>query len=221
VVVAYGLILPQSVLDIPSEGCLNVHASLLPRWRGAAPIQRSILAGDRETGVTIMVMEAGLDTGPMLSHSVVPITDQTTGQTLHDQLSALGAKLLCDTLRQPLVAVIQPQEGVTYAQKLDKQESFIDFQEPACDIERKVRAFTPWPGTAFMWQGNIIKLLQVEVVPYAHNEEPGTIMDEQFTIACAQDAIRPVILQLPGKKPVDRDAYARGHAIPVGKVIRP
>ncbi len=168
VVAAYGLILPQAVLDIPRLGCLNIHASLLPRWRGAAPIQRALLAGDAETGVTIMRMEAGLDTGPMLLKESLPIAATETAGTLHDKLAALGARLIVEALRRmedgALPSQIQPTEGVTYAAKLDKSEAALDWRQPAVQLDRAVRAFNPFPGATAQLDGQVIKVWATEPI---------------------------------------------------------
>lgn len=217
VVVAYGLILPQGILDGPRLGCVNVHASLLPRWRGAAPIQRAILAGDLESGVTIMQMDAGLDTGAMLATRSVAISDHMTGQALHDVLSEVGARLLLDTLSD--VAYwspnVQSEDGVTYAEKLQKAEAELDWQEDAAYLERKVRAFTPWPGTFFMWEGERIKVLAAEVV--AMNGAPGQVLDDRLAVGCGSGgALRPLRLQRSGKTSADLDAFLRGCALVKG-----
>ncbi|MGD1880226.1 MAG: methionyl-tRNA formyltransferase [Kiloniellaceae bacterium] len=225
VVVAYGLILPQAVLDAPRLGCVNVHASLLPRWRGAAPIQRAILAGDTETGVTIMQMEAGLDTGPMLLREAVPITAETTAQGLHDRLAALGAaminKALGGLLDGSLAATPQPAEGVTYAEKLDKAEGRLDWRESAVALDRRVRAFTPWPGAYFeveMEKGRErVKVLAAE--PLDEGGAPGMVLDDRATIACGEGALRLVKLQRAGKAPMAADAFLRGFDLPGGTVL--
>ena len=225
VVVAYGLILPQAVLDAPRLGCVNVHASLLPRWRGAAPIQRAILAGDTETGVTIMQMEAGLDTGPMLLREAVPITAETTAQGLHDRLAALGAaminKALGGLLDGSLAATPQPAEGVTYAEKLDTAEGRLDWRESAVALDRRVRAFTPWPGAYFeveMEKGRErVKVLAAE--PLDEGGAPGMVLDDRATIACGEGALRLVKLQRAGKAPMAADAFLRGFDLPGGTVL--
>src|SRR5690606_30101726 len=183
VVVAYGLMLPQPILQGPKHGCFNVHASLLPRWRGAAPIQRAILAGDQVTGVTIMRMERGLDTGPMLAAARVPIEDKTSGE-LHDELAEIGARLMVETLAQldRVEPEPQPELGATYAAKIDKAESRIDWSKPAELIEREVRAFAPYPGSWFQLDGERIKVLKARVIGV--NGAPGTVLDDELTIAC-------------------------------------
>jgi len=178
VVVAYGLLLPRAVLETPRFGCWNVHASLLPRWRGAAPIQRAILAGDAKTGVTIMRMEAGLDSGPMLLKESLPIADTDISGTLHDKLAALGARLIVEALpkleRGELPGDIQPEEGVTYAAKLEKAEAALDWRRPALLLDRAVRAFNPFPGATAQMDGQIIKIWRVAAVP--GTGEPGTVL---------------------------------------------
>lgn len=224
IVVAYGLILPQEVLDAPKLGCLNVHASLLPRWRGAAPIQRAIMAGDTETGVGIMKMDEGLDTGDVLAEARTPIADDETASTLHDRLSEMGASLLVPTLSTfaagDLVANAQSTDGVTYASKLERGEGLFDFQASAAEIERKVRALNPWPGTWFEHEGVRIKVGAVELQGDT-NAEPGTVIDDALTIACGEGAVRPVRLQRPGKGMMDVDAFLRGYPIKPGSKLNP
>jgi methionyl-tRNA formyltransferase len=219
VVVAYGLMLPQSVLDGPRHGCLNVHASVLPRWRGAAPIQRAILAGDSVTGVTIMRMERGLDTGPMLASARVPIEDKTSGE-LHAELAEIGARLLVDTLGRlaQLKPELQPELGAIYAAKIDKAETRIDWAKPAELIEREVRAFAPFPGSWFELDGERLKLLRAHVIGV--NGAPGTVLDDRFTIACGDAALRPVTVQRAGKPAMEAEAFLRGKQVPVGTVLR-
>jgi len=225
VVAAYGLILPKPILDAPTRGCLNIHASLLPRWRGAAPIQRAILAGDTETGVTIMQMDDGLDTGAMLMTRAAPIGPETTGGQLHDTLAALGANLIVAALaglaEGSLTPVPQPDEGVTYAPKLDKAEARIDWTRPAAEIERMVRAFDPWPGAWFVANGQRIRLLAAEVAAEVAGGSgaPGTVLDARLTIACGDGALRPLRLQRQGKEAVDTDAFQRGFPLAKGSRV--
>ncbi len=218
VVVAYGQILPKEIINGPRLGCFNVHGSLLPRWRGAAPIQRSILAGDAETGITIMQMETGLDTGPMLLKGSTPIDSKTAGD-LHDELMAIGARLMVEALAN--LDTISPQEQddafVTYAAKIDKAEAAIDWSKPAEEIERQVRAFSPFPGAWFMLDGERIKLLRAEVVEAAG--KAGTVLDERMTIACGDGAIRPLELQRAGKPALSVEDYLRGRPAPVGSAL--
>ncbi|MDN4631726.1 methionyl-tRNA formyltransferase [Sphingomonas sp. PsM26] len=219
VVAAYGLILPRAVLDAPTHGCLNVHASLLPRWRGAAPIQRAILAGDAATGVCIMQMEAGLDTGPVLLRDETPIDRKTAG-TLTDELSAMGARLMIATLADlaALAPEPQPDDGVTYAAKIDKAEARIDLTQEAAAVERQIRAFNPVPGAFVEVAGERIKLLSVEVLPDVAGM-PGTLLDDQLTIACADGAIRPLVLQRAGRGAMPASELLRGFSVPVGTVL--
>ena len=218
VVVAYGLILPKPVLDAPRFGCLNVHASLLPRWRGAAPIQRAIMAGDAESGVAIMQMGEGLDTGPVVSETRTPITNETTASALHDELAVAGAEAMSAVLAQlegdgRLAATLQPEAGVTYAGKISKAEAHIDFDRPAKDVLRHVHGLSPFPGAWCLLPGPDkpvrVKLLEVELEP-SMSGSPATVLDDRLAIACAAGAIRPVRLQREGKGPMDLDAFLNG-----------
>lgn len=215
VVAAYGLILPIAVLDAPRQGSLNIHASLLPRWRGAAPIQRAILAGDTTTGVTIMGMEKGLDTGPMLLAEATPVGGKTAGE-LTAELAVIGARLIVDTLAQleTLTPVAQPDDGMTYAAKVDKAEARLDFTLAATAVERAIRAFNPAPG-AFVEVGDErLKLLAAEVV--VGDGVPGIVLDTALTIACGQGAIRPTVIQRAGKPTMATAALLNGWPIAVG-----
>ena len=223
VVAAYGLILPPPILAAPRLGCLNVHASLLPRWRGAAPVERAILAGDRETGVTIMQMDQGLDTGPMLLRETVPIAVTETGGSLTERLAALGAKLIVEALdgvaagtleRQP-----QPAQGVTYAHKLERAEAQLDWRSSATALERQARAFDPRPGAFFTVAGERIRVFAAEVLPAAQNQSPGIVLDEALAVACGDGALRPLRLQRPGRTPQDTAPFLRGYPIPPGTVL--
>ena len=221
VTVAYGLILPPAVLAAPRLGCINAHASLLPRWRGAAPIQRAIMAGDTETGVTIMRMDEGLDTGPILMAEAVPIGPETTGGTLHDTLAALSARMVIDALSAlaagTLTETPQPADGATYAAKLEKHEAVIDWRAPAARIERTVRALAPAPGAWFSHGGARIKVLTATEAHAAAAAPPGTVIDETLTIACGEgSALRPLRLQRAGKAPMATDAFLRGRPIDIG-----
>lgn len=221
VVAAYGLILPEAVLEAPKLGCINVHASLLPRWRGAAPIQRAIMAGDRETGVTIMEMEAGLDTGPMLLKRTVPITDETTAGALHDTLSELGATAIIEALDGMVEGELdgeeQPEEGVTYAAKISKAEARIAFDRPAPEVMRHVHGLSPFPGAWCELEGERVKLLACEAADGRPGATPGTVLDDALLIACADGtAIRPTRLQRAGKGATDRDAFLRGFPVKAG-----
>ncbi len=219
VVVAYGLILPQAILDAPERGCLNIHASLLPRWRGAAPIQRAIMAGDAETGVCIMQMEAGLDTGPVLECARTAITPDDTAASLHDRLADMGAALIVNVIARldNLEATPQPEEGTTYAAKIDKTESRIDWSKPAPEIDRLIRGISPFPGAWFELDGQRIKALASTLAQ--GNGEAGTVLDDSLAIACGTGAIRLLRLQKAGKSPQDAETFLLGTKIPVGTVL--
>jgi methionyl-tRNA formyltransferase len=217
VVAAYGLILPPAMLEAPRRGCLNIHASLLPRWRGAAPIHAAILAGDSESGVTIMRMEEGLDTGPMLLAEATPITPDTTVQELHDALSAIGARLVLRALEESPPATAQPTEGVTYATKLTKEDGRLDWSRDAAALERRVRALNPWPGTFFDHQGEQIRVLAARVEP--GTGAPGTLLDDAALVATGRAALRLLRLQRPGRAAMDAEAFLRGYALPRGIVL--
>ncbi len=223
VVAAYGLILPKAILDAPLRGCLNIHASLLPRWRGAAPIQRAIEAGDAESGITIMVMEEGLDTGPMLLKESVPIGSETTAAALHDALAALGARLIVPALAGlesgALLPVPQPAEGVTYARKIAKEEARLDWRAPAAQLERRIRAFNPFPGAWFEARGERIRVLAARAEPAARDAAPGTVLDADLAVACGDGTLRPALLQRAGKAPVAADAFLRGFPLPPGTIV--
>ncbi len=223
VVAAYGLILPRAILDAPKFGCLNIHASLLPRWRGAAPIQRAILAGDQETGVTIMQMEAGLDTGPMLLAERTQIGRKTAGE-LTEEMADIGAKLMVETLDRlsAYEPVIQPDAGMTLAPKIDKAEARLNFNRSATDVERQVRAFAPSPGAFFELDGERFRVLAAEIVECAEadrQEGAGITIDDTLTIACSTGAIRPLQVQRAGRPAMDTAALLRGYAIPGGTRI--
>ena len=218
VVAAYGLILPQAILDAPRQGCLNVHASLLPKWRGAAPIQRAIMAGDATTGITIMRMEAGLDTGPMLAFARVPVEDKTAGE-LTDELAEIGAQLMVGTLIDlpALHPLSQNDAEATYAPKIDKAEARIDWSGDAEAIERQVRGLAPFPGAWFELDGERIKVLKAQVV--AREGKPGMTLDDELTVACGYAALRPLRIQRAGKPAMDVEAFLRGKPIPAGTLI--
>lgn len=222
VVIAYGLILPKAILEIPRLGCLNVHASLLPRWRGAAPIQRAIEAGDLETGVTIMKMDVGLDTGPMLLKKSIPITSNTTASHLHDTLSVMGGTLLLEALEAYAAGILhplaQPTEGITYAAKLTRDEGQINWREDSSVLVRKVQALTPWPSAWFEHEGVRLKVLAAEVI---HNigGVPGTILDDHLTIACGHEALCIKTIQRPGGTALDTVSFLRGYSLPVGTIL--
>jgi methionyl-tRNA formyltransferase len=217
VVAAYGLILPQAMLDAPRRGCLNIHASLLPRWRGAAPIQACILAGDTETGITIMQMEAGLDTGPMLLRQSVPISPDTTTASLHDTLAAIGAGLILDALAASPPPVPQIEADATYAPKLSREDGRIDWSIAAEAIDRQIRAFDPWPGTFTTIARDHLKILAAK--PANGTGAPGTVLDTALTVACGTGAIRLTKVQLPGRAALEADAFLRGHPVPPGTVL--
>jgi methionyl-tRNA formyltransferase len=215
VVTAYGLILPQAVLDAPRRGCINLHASLLPRWRGAAPIQRAVLAGDEETGITVMQMDAGLDTGAMLIAEATPIDGKTAGE-LTEELAEIGARLIVSVLADPdaFPPRAQPEDGVTYAKKIDKAEALLDFSAEAAQVERQVRAFAPAPGAWFTLDGERCKVLAAQVVE--GSGAPGEVLDEQLTIACGSGAIRPTLVQRAGKPVMVTADLLRGKPVTPG-----
>jgi methionyl-tRNA formyltransferase len=223
VVAAYGLILPAPILGAPRHGCLNVHASLLPRWRGAAPIQRALLAGDEATGITIMQMEEGLDTGPILLQEAMPIAPRMTSGELSDRLAEVGARLILDALdgvaRGTLAARPQPGDGVTYAAKLRREEARLDWRRPAVALERQVRAFDPWPGAYFEGGGERLRVLMAEADPQSAGAPPGTVLDERLSVACGEGVLRPLRLQRPGRTALDTAALLRGFALPPGTVL--
>ncbi len=228
VVVSYGHILPKSFLDAPVLGCINIHGSLLPRWRGAAPIHRAILAGDAETGVTTMRMDEGLDTGPMLLAESTPISAADTAESVHDRLAELGARLIVSTLdglmRKSIDAVAQPEEGVTYAHKLGKEEGVLDWRRPAAEIERKVRAFHPWPGTSFEAPKDkgVERIKVLEATLTLAGGTPGTVSiarDGFPVVACGVGGLKLLKLQRPGKSAQSADAFLRGFALGAGTVL--
>lgn len=220
VVAAYGLILPSAILDAPREGCLNVHGSILPRWRGAAPVQRAILSGDAETGVTIMQMDVGLDTGAMRLIGRTPVGGKTAGE-LTDELAAIGAGLMVKVLSDlhAFAPEVQPDDGVTYAAKIDKSEARLDFLTSAVQVELQVRAFNPMPGAFFELDGERYKILAAEVVHPSDTvagAAPGVTLDDSLTIACNPGAIRSLRAQRAGKPAMDASELLRGRAIPAG-----
>ena len=223
VVVAYGLILPLAVLDAPRLGCVNAHASLLPRWRGAAPIQRALLAGDAETGITIMGLDEGLDTGPILLEQTLPIAPEMTAGALHDALAAMAGPLLVRALdglaAGSLVAHPQPAEGASYAAKIEKADGAVDWGAPAVTILRQIRALNPWPGVTFTHRGESLRLLAAEPVTGRAGAAAGEVLDDALAVACGVDggeAIRLVRLQRAGRKPQEADAFLRGYPIAPG-----
>lgn len=229
IVVAYGLILPQPILDAPPLGCLNLHASALPRWRGAAPIQRAVMAGDRETAVMVMRMEAGLDTGPVYLAEHVPIGEETTAGELHDVLSQRGAKLMVRGLAElehgGLVPVPQAADGVTYARKIEKSEAHIDFARPAAEVHAQIRGLSPFPGAWFEVgpadKAERVKVLRSKLVQSSSADRaPGEIIDDSITVACATGAVRLIELQRAGKKPMPAEEFLRGFLMPPGTRLR-
>ncbi len=216
VVVAYGLILPQHILDAPKRGCLNIHASLLPRWRGAAPIHRAIMAGDAQTGICIMQMDAGLDTGPVLLRQATDIRPEETTAQLHDRLSDMGASLIVKALAElrDLVPEPQPEQGVTYAAKIDKSEARIDWSAPAVDVDRKIRGLSPFPGAWTEIAGDRIKLLASRLAE--GQGQPGEVLDGHLNVACGEGAVELLRLQRAGKGAQDGETFLRGWPIPPG-----
>ena len=219
VVAAYGLILPRPILDAPMLGCLNVHGSLLPRWRGAAPVQRAIMAGDEATGVTIMQMEAGLDTGPMLLKRALEIEDKNAAQ-LTEELAKLGAVMMVEVLADlpEFEPIEQPDDGVTYAAKISKEEARIDWSRPAAELVRQVQGLAPFPGAWFEANGERIKLLAAEIT--TSHGAPGEVIDDQLTIGCGNGALRPTQVQRAGKGVMSAEELLRGFFIAKGKVLR-
>ncbi len=219
VVAAYGLILPRAILDAPKMGCLNIHGSRLPRWRGAAPVQRAILAGDAETGITIMQMEPGLDTGPMLLKSATPIDTKTAGE-LTEELAETGAELMAQYLASPTEypAEIQDDALATYAKKIEKQEARLDFSQPAEQLERQVRAYNPMPGAFFEYQGNRYRILKASVGKGSGSA--GTILDDQLLIGCGAGTLQPEVIQKAGKPAMDLKSFLNGTKIPAGTLLQ-
>jgi methionyl-tRNA formyltransferase len=217
VVAAYGLILPMPMLAAPRLGCLNIHASLLPRWRGAAPIQAAILAGDRESGVTIMQMDEGLDTGAMLLRGAVPITPTTTGGQLHDALATLGGELVVRALAERPSAMKQPEDGAVYAPKLSREDGRLDWTQDAAALDRRVRAFDPWPGTYTMLGAETLKVLTVE--PAEGSGPPGTVLDARLAVATGAGALRITRLQAPGRAAMPATAFLNGRPIAAGTLL--
>ena len=218
VVAAYGLILPKAVLDAPEHGCLNVHASILPKWRGAAPIHRAIMAGDPVTGVTIMQMEAGLDTGPMLAFARTPVEDKTTGE-LTEELAEIGAQLMVGTLIDlaALHPLEQDDDKATYAAKIDKSEARIHWSRPAEEVVRQIHGLSPFPGAWFELDGDRVKVLRAEKVD--GEGSPGEVLDAQLTLACGEGAIRPLELQRAGKPKMDLETFLRGNKVAAGTIF--
>lgn len=214
IVAAYGLILPEAFLIAPRRGCLNIHASLLPRWRGAAPIQAAILAGDAKTGITIMQMDAGLDTGAMLLSEATPIGPQDTAADLHDRLSGIGGRVVLRALDETPYPTTQDDTASTYAPKLSREDARLNFTKPADLLERQIRAYHPWPGSLALLGTVVIKFLGAEVAP--GEGIPGEILDDRLTIACGEGALRPTRLQRAGKAPMSTADFLRGFPITAG-----
>ncbi len=219
VVCAYGLLLPLPMLAAPRLGCFNIHASLLPRWRGAAPIQAAILAGDRETGISIMRMDEGLDTGPVLLQQPIPIAADETAASLHERLAPLGAELILRALAEQPPPRPQPPTGATYAPKLSRADSPLDWRQTADVLERRVRALNPWPGTTTTAAGVTLKVLAARAE--AGSGPPGTVLDDEALIACGEGALRLLVLQLPGRAALAAPAFLRGHPLPAGSHLGP
>lgn len=225
VVIAYGLLLPKPILEAPRLGCINVHASLLPRWRGAAPIHRAIMAGDVETGVMTMQMEEGLDTGPVLMTARTPIGEGETTGELHDRLSEMGARLLVETLAAletgQVLPVAQAEAGTTYARKIDKAEARIDFARPAREVRSHIHGLSPFPGAWLEIDGGSkperIKVLKAELAP--GRGPPGRVLDDRFAIACQEGAVRPLVLQRAGRQAATIEEFCRGFPVPVGTSV--
>jgi methionyl-tRNA formyltransferase len=222
VVAAYGLILPRPILDAPRLGCINLHASLLPRWRGAAPIQRALLAGDAETGITIFQMEPSLDTGPVLAMERMPITDRTTAGTLHDALAGMAAGMVASAVDDLAAgrarAVPQPDQGVTYAAKIEKAEGRLDWAKPAEALERQLRALNPWPGCWTECGEQTIRVLagQVRSLDGGQRGAPGEVLDDHLTVACGAGSLALTEVQRPGGRPMSAEAFLRGFPVPIG-----
>ena len=221
VVAAYGLILPKAILDTPRLGCINLHASLLPRWRGAAPIQRALLAGDPETGVTIFQMEPSLDTGPIIASQSVPISERSTAASVHDQLAEVAARMVVAVVDELAAGhvqpVRQPELGVTYAAKIEKAEGRLDWTRPAALLERQLRALNPWPGCWTELGDQTLRVLAGRALPGTGNHRtPGEVLDERLTVACGEGRLELSLVQRPGGRPMAADAFLRGFPVPVG-----
>lgn len=222
VVAAYGFILPQAILDIPTLGCINIHGSLLPRWRGAAPIQHAILAGDKETGITLMRMDIGMDTGDMLYKRSTPITPTTTSQDLFEILAIMGGEMVVDYLRHPerFSPTPQPAEGVTMAPKIDKSMAQINWSKTAVEIERQLRAFIPWPGAFTVYNDIILKIGSLKIIDADHLQEPGVILNDMLHIACGKGTVIQITeLQRPGGKMLPTLEFLKGFSMPCGEYL--
>ena len=223
IVAAYGLLLPAPMLEAPARGCLNIHASLLPRWRGAAPIHAALLAGDDDTGITIMQMDEGLDTGPMLARAAIPIGPRATTRDLQGRPATLGAQLILDVLARSPEPIAQPETGATYAAKLDRNDGVIDWTSDAAALDRQVRAFNPWPGshTTLPAREGARTLKILAAHPEALSGPPGTVLDDRLTVGCGEASLRLDRVQLAGRPPVETAAFLRGQAIPPGTRLGP
>ena len=223
VVAAYGLLLPPAILEGTRMGCINIHPSLLPRWRGAAPIQRTVMAGDATTGIVIMQMNAGLDTGDMLLTTNYDIPEGTTAGSLHDTLSRMAAPMVLETLQglsdQTIRPTRQPEDGATYAKKITKEECRIDWNESAQSLRNRILGLSPSPGAYFMHNAESIKILDAGITRSENRQRPGTVLDADWNIACGSDAIQPLILQRPGKKPTRADELKHGFSLAAGSVL--
>ncbi len=217
IVAAYGLILPAAMLAAPRRGCINIHASLLPSWRGAAPIQAAILAGDAAAGVTIMQMDEGLDTGAMLLRDSVPLGPTATAAWLHDTLAAMGARLILRALAEAPPAIPQPEAGISYAPKLTRADGKLDWSHPAASLDRRIRALNPWPGTFCELGGATLKILAAR--PEPGHGPPGQTLDDALLVACGAQALRLLRVQAPGRAAMDAPAFLRGHAVPAGTML--
>lgn len=223
VVAAYGLILRPEVLSIPLHGCINIHPSDLPRWRGAAPIQRTILAGDQHTAMCIMKMDAGLDTGDVILRKQLIISDDTTAHQLHNTMSELGATMLLEALEELDNGIAKPEpqssEGITYAQKLSPQDELINFNKSAFQVNCQIRALSPKPAAHFIFKNEKIKIITAEYTTVPHNYTPGLVIDDKLTISCKEGLLKPILLQRPGRKMIYTDAFLRGFNIPQGTLL--
>ncbi len=219
VVAAYGLLLPHAILSACPRGCINIHPSLLPRWRGAAPLQRTLMAGDTETGVTIMQMDKGLDTGDMLLVRHFPIPADMDAGGLHDTLSTMGAQMVLEVLAASPSPVPQPQNGVTYAAKITPAECRIDWNQPASAITHHIRGLSPSPGASFKYGDEIIKIFAAKPVSIPHYAAPGSVLDDTLSIACKEGVLQPLILQRPGKKRLPIAEFLKGFSLPGGTVV--
>lgn len=223
IVAAYGMILPEAFLSAFKYGCINIHGSLLPRWRGAAPIQRAVMAGDKETGITFMQMDKGMDTGDMLLQKTTPVTKEDTAESLYERLAQIGADGILECLEKlqkgALVPTPQPQEGVTYAAKIQKEEGKIDWSLDADEIDCRLRGLAPYPAAWFMFNDERVTVLKAQVVENPASKPAGTVLDDNLTIACGKNALKPLILKRAGKSALDLKTFLNGFKIPAGTVL--